>query len=331
MTAWIAKEQAGRIRQLSLESNSDYQTPEKYLLSTIQSYIEENQTSYLTDNLLEVAFVGERDFELNDTDQDILIRPVTPQADTEAANNISSKYIGIGIGSVFFAILLAGLVFSYYQNKQSERNLEENVEMDMEAGNRESNYDVKRPESSSKSSGSFKDEDGAFPSVNNIQSMVASDGGSIQDSPPKLLLKESDVSHDSSIWTSLDPNIPTEDIFGLRGKVCSDEYPVTQQKKEELNDSQTIAPPRIMNNDNGDQHGDAYSSGSGSDEPLNVEPSREDDNMSPSEDTEKMGNTAPFLVEDAHSAIEEDDISSLDSHVNVDIEGLEQDSLPSLV
>ncbi|KAL7518722.1 hypothetical protein ACHAWX_003533 [Stephanocyclus meneghinianus] len=331
MTAWIEKEKARRISQLSVELNSEYQTPREFLLSTVQLYIEQNRTSYLTDDLLHVAYVGERNLEVNNTGPEVVVRPITPQADAEATNNLSSKYIGIGIASVFFTILLAGLVYSYYQNKQSESDLEESVEMDMVAGNYESDDDMERPEPSSKSSGSLKDEDGAFPSVSNMHSMMASDGGSIQDAPPKLLLRESDVSHDPSISTSLDPNIPLDDFIGLRGKVCSDAYPVEQQKNEDLNDSQAISPSTIMNNDNRDQNKDSYSSGHVSNEPLDAESDCKEHDLSPSAATEKMGNTGPFSEEGAHSANEDDEVSSLDSRENVDLEGLKQDFLPSLV
>ncbi|KAL7489953.1 hypothetical protein ACHAW6_016108 [Cyclotella cf. meneghiniana] len=331
MTAWIEKEKARRISQLSVESNSEYQTPREFLLSTVQLYIEQNRTSYLTDDLLHVAYVGERNLKVNNTGPEVVVRPIAPQADAEASNNLSSKYIGIGIASVFFTILLAGLVYSYFQNKQSESDLEESVEMDMVAGNYESDDDMERPEPSSKSSGSLKDEDGAFPSVSNMHSMMASDGGSIQDAPPKLLLRELDVSHDPSISTSLDPNIPIDDFIGLRGKVCSDAYPAEQQKNKDLNDSQAISPSTIMDNDNRDQNKDSYSSGHVSNEPLDAESDCKEHDLSPSAATEKMGNTRPFSEEGAHSANEGDEVSSLDSRENVDIEGLKQDFLPSLV
>ena len=61
MTAYITSSQRRHLRQLSGDSNEDQET---MLLNTVQSYIKQNQDSYLNDDLLHVAYTGPRELEV---------------------------------------------------------------------------------------------------------------------------------------------------------------------------------------------------------------------------------------------------------------------------
>ena len=61
MTAYITSSQRRHLRQLSGDSSEDQKT---MLLNTVQSYIKQNQDSYLNDDLLHVAYTGPRELEV---------------------------------------------------------------------------------------------------------------------------------------------------------------------------------------------------------------------------------------------------------------------------
>jgi hypothetical protein len=335
MTAWLATDESKRPRrQLGQQFND--QTPEEFLLDTVQSYMTNNQTSYRTDTLLHVAYVEERNLQINNIDPEVFARPISNVAEEEAATN--SKYVGIGVAGIFIAILLAGLMYTYREERQRRLGQVDNdAEMDMEGGNVQASG---KEGNDSSSSDSLEDGDGAFPTVvNPLDSMAVSDGGSVG-SLPKLLLNESNISNESSIPPSLDPNVPTDNLFGLEGKVCSDEYPVPPSKEDELDvfhsttmESQPVEQMKMSsideNKDREDDDSpvssldiagdDSISQDSSENSPRNdpnwagvVNTGPDDDespimdvNLSPSEATEKMSNTAPFIVENGSSDIED--------------------------
>ena len=62
MTAWVStSQQRSRLLRHLVDSSDPKEEQEAVLLQTVQSYIEENQSSYLTDDLLHVSYVGHRD------------------------------------------------------------------------------------------------------------------------------------------------------------------------------------------------------------------------------------------------------------------------------
>jgi hypothetical protein len=287
MTAWLATDEFKRPRrQLGQQFND--QTPEEFLLDTVQSYMTNNQTSYRTDTLLHVAYVEERNLQINNIDPEVFARPISNVAEEEAATN--SKYVGIGVAGIFIAILLAGLMYTYREERQRRLGQVDNdAEMDMEGGNVQASG---KEGNDSSSSDSLEDGDGAFPTVvNPLDSMAVSDGGSVG-SLPKLLLNESNVSNESSIPPSLDPNVP--------------------KNKDREDDDSPVSSLDIAGDDSISQDSSENSPRSDPNWAGVVNTGPDDDeshimdvNLSPSEATEKMSNTAPFIVENGSSDIED--------------------------
>lgn len=358
MTAHLASSQMKRLRHLAkVYYEEETTTPEQYLLSTVESYMNNNQTHYVTDELLHVSYVGERNLKLDNIDPGVLVRPVANTVDVEEAYP-GSKYVGIGVAGIFIIVLLAGLIYLYREDRQTGRD----VEMDME-GQDEDDAEVKEDKVI------VGEEDGAFPStLNNMGSMAASDG-----SPAKLLLNESNVSNESSIPPSLDPNVPTDNLFGLQGKVCSDEYPEPIPNNDESDssdidvfepispktseaskqDDESVESPQIQpmpltenevpqdddsvvslpNEDDSDSQESSDDTPDAANDPNwagivnNRESAVEDTNLSPSEATAKMSNnSARFLVENGSSDVEDGSESDED-----DPEKLGSNSLPGFV
>ena len=129
MTAWLALEEVRRLRRL--EKQNGNQTPEEYLLKIVQSYMENNQPTYTTDDLLHVTYVGQRDVKISDIDPDVLARPIANELEDGASSSYSaSKYVGIGVAGIFIAVLLAGAIYSYREGKQRKRESAHDVEME---------------------------------------------------------------------------------------------------------------------------------------------------------------------------------------------------------
>ena len=353
MTAQLAPvESSKRQRHLGQYGQS---TPEQYLLSTVESYMTNNQSAYLTDELLHVAYIGERDLKIGNIDPEVLARPIANSVDAEEAYP-GSKYVGISVAGIFIAVLLVGLIYSYREDRQ-KRKEEEEVEMGMEVVDVEESKDV------------LEECDGAFPVMDNMNSMVASDGGSVQESPAKLLLNESSTSNESSIPPPHDPNVPTDNLFGLKGKISSDAsmvqskenfdddsadidvFDVPQKDDDESTESQPMESMSIVEDprdedsvassansedvDSASQESDDTPNvandpnwaGIVNNEPSDAETTPLDVNLSPSEATEKMSNTAPFIVENGSSDIED----GLESEEEVNDKDNGTDGVPSLV
>lgn len=358
MTAQLAPVESSK-RQRYLGKQYRESTPEQYLLSTVESYMVNNQSAYLTDELLHVAYIGERDLKIGNIDPEVLARPIANSADAEEAYP-GSKYVGISVAGIFIAVLLVGLIYSYREDRQKRKA--EEVEMDMEDDDVEV-VDVEE------SKDVLEECDGAFPVMDNMNSMVASDGGSVQESPAKLLLNESSMSNESSIPPPLDPNVPTDNLFGLKGKISSDAsmvqskedsddgsagidvFDVPQNDDDESTESQPMESMSIVEDprdedsvesstnsedvDSASQESDDTPNvandpnwaGMVNNEPSDAETTPLDVNLSPSEATEKMSNTAPFIVENGSSDIED----GLEGEEEVNDEDNGPDGVPSLV
>lgn len=345
MTAHLVSQ---RRRHLSKQYG---ESPEQYLLSTAESYMTNNQSLYLTNELLHVSYVGERDLQLNNIDPGVLARPVANNVEVEQAYP-GSRYVGIGVAVVFIGVLWAGLIYSHREDRRG--GVEEEDEMDMEE---EEDDDVNAEESENE----LEEGDGAFPVLKNVNSTAASNGGLIQQSQAKLLLNESNVSDASSVPTSLDPNVPTDNLFGLQGKVSSDEYVLPPPKEDTDDNSDDIdvfepnsptesdSPPKddesvksqqiesISSTEEAqDDNSTTASSNAAGGDIASQESSRDESpandpnwagvvnkdteatsmnvNLSPSEATEKMSNTAPFILENNSSDVE-DGLESEDDEV----------------
>lgn len=358
MSAWISVEQVRNLRQLSTDANS----LEGFLLRTVQTYMEQNQTHYLGNDLLHVEYVGVRDLEITNIDPEVLARPIS--SERAEGNRPSSKYIGIGVAGVFLAVLVGGLVYAY---RKRDRKVDD-VQMDMERGNDDAEMREVLSRSSSDDSLHKEGEDGAFPSVRNMDSMKA-DAGSVNP-PPDLLPNEST---EISV-PPFDPNVPSDNLFGLRGRVMSDEYPTSPKQvngsdDDEMeplsptntDDSQSLAlvpteddsqatPIPTSDLDNvsesslpkiSEEEENYHSSDKSLSEEdrivsgrvMRVTPGQsyqtpEESDLSPSDATEKMGNTVPFLVNNESSDLE-DELDSQDEQGND--QNRTQNSLPSIV
>ena len=331
--------------------------------------MENNSTAYLTEELLHVSYIGQRDLKITNIDPEVLARPIANGVEARQAYP-GSKYVGISVAGIFIAVLLVGLVYSYREEKRNDRQELEDVEMVMDE-------DVEAIIDGKESSDTVEDgQNNAYPDVNHMDSMVASDGGSVQESPAKLLLNESNISNESP--SSMNPNVVLSSdnhVVGLRGRVCSDESPVKTSKSDDAsveldtfapvsssdpvpqpnnddgsidsgpmapmssmeeevpnNDDSVVSPPNIADDDSVSSPTKiANDENSASDESSNVpddthwagivsnrndidEENPVDVNLSPSEATEKMSNTAPFIVENGSSDIDDDHESSEDEN-----------------
>ena len=364
MTAQLSSQHQ---RQLALYKDM---TPEQYLLQTIQSYITQNSTNYQTKDLLNITYIGQREMKLQNINPEVLARPISNGVEAQQAYP-GSKYVGISVAGIFIAVLLVGLIYSYREDGNGRKKREEEeVEMVME--------DLEVVEV--KESVDSEDGQAVHGEVNHMDSMVASDGGSVPESPAKLLLNETTLSNESP--SSMNPNIQPRDnsSVGLRGRVCSDESPVKMVKSDDAsvemdrfpvsssnpevqsnenesadsqqmepmssmeedipnNDDSVISPPIIADDDSvisptkiaDGENCDSDESFPAPDDTdwdgisnngLNIDESNPvDANLSPSEATEKMSNTAPFIVENGSSDID-DDSESYEDEDDGDLEGV---------
>lgn len=354
MTAWVTVEQIRLLRQLGHPATT-VEEHEEVLLDIVQSYIMQSQTAYLNDNLLHVAYMEPRDLKLNIIDPEVLVRPINPvNSGGDSSSRAKALHVGLGVAGAFFAVCVAGMAVVHRRRRQRRqgRTREMNEpDLDMEGQVIEDGpFGAVSPQYKPSYDDSEDDgsADGAFPTVANMDSMMASDGGSMHGSPQG----EDDASQASSLPPAKDEDIPTSNLFGLRPGIMSDDVfdqaavqsPSSTGKY--LNDS-LIAPLSPVNKtfeEDDESRADSAATPQDDDEfvadsNLIGIPTPGDQSdatrfvgdiaVSPSESTivasgsAKIDDSAPMLVEDVSTDFD-DDIEAQASHPSTD-------SVPRLV
>ena len=102
MTAWVSDAQRRQLRSLA----STKEEQEEMLLNEVRSYIEQNSASYLNEDLLHVAYVGDRDLEVGASTGDADKGSVSQELETEGGGNalaISLALLALLVLAVFGA------------------------------------------------------------------------------------------------------------------------------------------------------------------------------------------------------------------------------------
>jgi len=123
MTVWITDVQRRRLRQLV---DGEEQT-EAMLLDTIETYIEENQASYLNDELLHVAYIGQRNLT---TVSDPSVDGSKKVVDIGTGDGSGSNAMVVGLASAtsvlfILTVFTAAWVVRRQRNREAERGFDE--------------------------------------------------------------------------------------------------------------------------------------------------------------------------------------------------------------
>ena len=242
MTAWITEAQQTRLLR-HLATTTTEEEHEEMLLGIIESYIEQNQTSYLTNNdansnandqLLHVSYVGERTLSIGMINPDVLARPVpsgNKVVNLEDDNGgFKAGYIGIATAAVLLAFVAIGAVWVRRHRRPTNRQ-EATNEPQLESGDGLEDGEgyivgasrLASPMSSSSqdnapnnkslfgmSRGDSEEEEGAFPTVVQSESTMANKSGSFDYSNPLVspqlsLIDDDGDDPDESQLSSLSP------------------------------------------------------------------------------------------------------------------------------
>eukprot|EP00571_Detonula_confervacea_P015749 CAMPEP_0172297760 /NCGR_PEP_ID=MMETSP1058-20130122/668_1 /TAXON_ID=83371 /ORGANISM="Detonula confervacea, Strain CCMP 353" /LENGTH=574 /DNA_ID=CAMNT_0013006949 /DNA_START=96 /DNA_END=1820 /DNA_ORIENTATION=- len=132
MTAWITSAQQQRLRQLVDTDSKEEQ--EAMLLNTVQSYIEQNQDSYLNDDLLHVAYIGQRNLTVGDVKTPDPVRG-TEQIDMNPSQKagMTAGFIGLTVAAVVLAMVAVGAAWTYRRRHRRRNQVDENG-FDLEQG-----------------------------------------------------------------------------------------------------------------------------------------------------------------------------------------------------
>ncbi len=125
MTAWISSAEQRRRLQKHVEMIAEEQ--ESAMYNIIQSYIEQNQDSFLSDELLHVAYIGGTDAQLATS------KPI--QIDTNANKDVGmgAGLIGVIVSAVVLAFITIGFAMAY-RRRRRERSQEARSGLDLERG-----------------------------------------------------------------------------------------------------------------------------------------------------------------------------------------------------
>lgn len=122
MTAWISSTEQRRLQQ---QVSSDDQ--EAALYDIIQSYIEQNQESLLTDELLHVAYIGRSDTQLAS-------KPLQVDAQASKKVGMSAGVIGVLVATVLLAFAAFGFAIAYRRRRRGDGSREARSSLDLERG-----------------------------------------------------------------------------------------------------------------------------------------------------------------------------------------------------
>ena len=125
MTAWISSAEQRRRLQQDVEMNAEEQESEMY--NIIQSYIEQNQESFLSDELLHVAYIGRTDAQLSTSD------PIQVDINANKDVGMSAGLIGVIVSAVVLAFMAFGFALAYRRRRRG-RNQEARSGLDLERG-----------------------------------------------------------------------------------------------------------------------------------------------------------------------------------------------------
>lgn len=127
MTAWLTTAQQRHLRQLQVNADSK-EAQETMLLNTIQTYIEQNQDSYLNDNLLHVAYIGQRnlgaDFAVDGDGTDTDGNQVDGARDTDTveinakSSRVNYGLIGLAVAAAVLAVVAIGAAWVYRRRRR---------------------------------------------------------------------------------------------------------------------------------------------------------------------------------------------------------------------
>ena len=110
MTVWISSAVEQRRRRLQQDDAGQ----EAALYDIIQSYIEQNQDSFLSDKLLHVAYIGHG----ADTNKLATSNPIHINANKDVG--MSAGLIGVTVSAVVLAVFLAfGFALAYRRRRQN--------------------------------------------------------------------------------------------------------------------------------------------------------------------------------------------------------------------
>eukprot|EP00579_Thalassiosira_antarctica_P008638 CAMPEP_0201884712 /NCGR_PEP_ID=MMETSP0902-20130614/17511_1 /ASSEMBLY_ACC=CAM_ASM_000551 /TAXON_ID=420261 /ORGANISM="Thalassiosira antarctica, Strain CCMP982" /LENGTH=680 /DNA_ID=CAMNT_0048413719 /DNA_START=114 /DNA_END=2156 /DNA_ORIENTATION=- len=127
MTVWMTNAQQRHLRQLVDTDSKEEQ--EAMLFDTVQSYIEQNEESYLNDELLHVAYIGQRNLTtVGDTNIDGAQETIDMDAGDDGG--LKNPLIALAAVGVFLALVIFGAAWVYRRRRQREAE----PGLDMEAG-----------------------------------------------------------------------------------------------------------------------------------------------------------------------------------------------------
>lgn len=122
MTAWISSAEQRRLQQ---QVSADDQEAAA-LYDIIQTYIEQNQDSFLSDELLHVAYIGRSDTQLAS-------KPLHVDAQANKKVGMSAGVIGVLVAAVLLAFAAFGFAIAYRRRRRG-RSREAGSSLDLERG-----------------------------------------------------------------------------------------------------------------------------------------------------------------------------------------------------
>ena len=126
MTAWISRADQRRRLQQDVEMSAEEQ--ESAMYNIIQSYIEQNQDSFLSDELLHVVYIGGADAQLATSN------PIQVDINANKDVGMSAGLIGVIVSAVVLAFMAFGFALAYRRRRRERRSQEARSGLDLERG-----------------------------------------------------------------------------------------------------------------------------------------------------------------------------------------------------
>ena len=116
MTAWLTVSQRRHLRHLAETSST---SEEEILLSTIETYINTNQDTYLNDDLLHVSYIGDR----STTEQEVDAGLDTSKIEINPPNDdgMNPGMIGLAVAMAVLAVIAALVGVAYHRRRQQRQ------------------------------------------------------------------------------------------------------------------------------------------------------------------------------------------------------------------
>mmetsp|Transcript_5789 Transcript_5789/g.12662 ORF Transcript_5789/g.12662 Transcript_5789/m.12662 type:complete len:690 (+) Transcript_5789:166-2235(+) len=124
MTVWVTKAQQRHLRQL-VDTGTDSQ--EEMILTTVETYIKENEASYINDELLHVAYVGQRNLTTTGgSNPDLIVNGAQGTTQPDVGNtgkDFTPLIIGMATCGGIIVLLLLGA--AWYRRRRSIQEAED--------------------------------------------------------------------------------------------------------------------------------------------------------------------------------------------------------------